>query len=61
MILSELTKRVAEHTRNRGQYGKEGDSRLLNMIFRKLHPPDPKQYRFSTESGRIPVRVLERL
>jgi hypothetical protein len=60
MILSELTKRVAEHTRKqRENMVKRANSKALEYDIQEIATLQiPKQYRFSTESGRILVRVL---
>jgi hypothetical protein len=60
MILSKLTKRVAEHTRKqRENMVKRANSKALEYDIQEIATLQiPKQYRFSTESGRIPVRVL---
>jgi hypothetical protein len=60
MILSELTKRVAEHMRKqRENMVKRANSKALEYDIQEIAILQiPKQYRFSTESVRIPVRVL---
>jgi hypothetical protein len=60
MILSELTKRVIEYTRKqRENMVKRANSKALKYDIQEIATLQiPKQYRFSIESGRIPVRVL---
>jgi len=62
MILSELTKRVTEHTRRqRENMVKRANSKALEYDIQEIATLQiPKQYRFSTEMARIPVRVLEK-
>jgi len=62
MILSELTKRVAEHTRKqRENIVKRANSKALEYTDQEIATLQiPKQYRFGTEMARIPVRVLEK-
>ena len=62
MILSELTKRVAEHMRKqRENMVKRANSKALEYDIQEIATLGiPKQYRFSTEMARIPVRVLEK-
>jgi hypothetical protein len=62
MILSELTKRVTEHTRRqRENMVKRANSKALEYDIQEITTLQiPKQYRFSTEMARIPVRVLEK-
>ena len=62
MILSELTKRVAEHTRKqRENMVKRTNSKALEYDIQEIATLQiPKQYRFGTEMARIPVRVLEK-
>ena len=62
MILSELTKRVAEHTRKqRENMVKRANSKALEYTDQEIVTLQiPKQYRFGTEMARIPVRVLEK-
>jgi hypothetical protein len=62
MILSELTKRVAEHTRRqRENMVKRANSKALEYDIQEIATLQiPKQYRFGTEVARIPVRVLEK-
>jgi hypothetical protein len=62
MILSELTKRVAEHIRKqRENMVKRANSKALEYDIQEITTLQiPKQYRFGTEIARIPVRVLEK-
>jgi hypothetical protein len=62
MILSELTKRVAEHMRKqRENIVKKANSKALEYDIQEIATLQiPKQYRFGTEMARIPVRVLEK-
>jgi len=62
MILSELTKRVAEHVRKqRENMVKRANSKALEYTDQEIATLQiPKQYRFGTEMARIPVRVLEK-
>jgi hypothetical protein len=62
MILSELTKRVAEHMRKqRENMVKRANSKALEYDIQEIATLGiPKQYRFGTEMARIPVRVLEK-
>ena len=62
MILSELTKRVTEHMRKqRENMVKRANSKALEYNIQEIATLGiPKQYRFSTEMARIPVRVLEK-
>jgi hypothetical protein len=62
MILSELTKRVAEHMRKqRENMVKRANSKALEYDIQEITTLQiPKQYRFGTEIARIPVRVLEK-
>jgi hypothetical protein len=62
MILSELTKRVAEHVRKQKEnMVKKANARALEYKAQEIATLQiPKQYRFSTKSTRIPVRVLEK-
>ena len=62
MILSELTKRVAEHTRRqRENIVKRANSKALEYNIQEIITLQIlKQYRFSIEIARIPVRVLEK-
>jgi hypothetical protein len=62
MILSELTKRVAEHMRKqRENMVKRANSKALEYDIQEIATLQiPKQYRFSTEMARIAVRVLEK-
>ena len=62
MILSELTKRVTEHTRRqRENMVKRANSKALEYDIQEIATLQiPKQYRFGTEMARIPVRVLEK-
>jgi len=62
MILSELTKRVAEHMRKQQEkMVKKANSKALEYADQEIAMLQiPKQYRFSTEIARIPVRVLEK-
>jgi hypothetical protein len=62
MILSELTKRVAEHVRKQKEnMVKKANSKALEYDIQEIATLQiPKQYRFSIELVRIPVRVLEK-
>ena len=62
MILSKLTKRVAEHVRKQKEnVVKKANARALEYKAQEIATLQiPKQYRFGTESVRIPVRVLEK-
>jgi hypothetical protein len=62
MILSELTKRVAEHMRKqRENMVKKANSKALEYNIQEIATLQiPKQYRFGTEMTRILVRVLEK-
>jgi hypothetical protein len=62
MILSELTKRVAEYIRKqRENMVKRANSKALKYNIQEIATLGiPKQYRFGTEIARIPVRVLEK-
>jgi hypothetical protein len=62
MILSELTKRVAEHVRKQKEnMVKRASAKALEYEAQEIATLQiPKQYRFGTESVRIPVRVLEK-
>jgi hypothetical protein len=62
MILSELTKRVAEHMRKQKErLVKKANSKALEYTNQEITTLQiPKQYRFGTEMARIPVRVLEK-
>ncbi|KAH8770369.1 hypothetical protein F5882DRAFT_465591 [Hyaloscypha sp. PMI_1271] len=62
MILSELTKRVAEYMRKqRENIVKRANSKALEYEIQEIITLQiPKQYRFGTEIARIPVRVLEK-
>jgi hypothetical protein len=62
MILSELTKRVAEHMRKQKEnMVKRANSKALEYTDQEIATLQiPKQYRFGTEMARIPVRVLEK-
>jgi hypothetical protein len=62
MILSELTRRVTEHTRKqRENMVKRANSKALEYDIQEITTLQiPKQYRFGTEMARIPVRVLEK-
>ena len=62
MILSELTKRVAEHMKKqRENMVKKANSKALEYDIQEIATLQiPKQYRFGTEMARIPVRVLEK-
>ena len=62
MILSELTKRVAEHVRKQQErMVKKANAKALEYKAQEIATLQiPKQYRFSTEMARIPVRVLEK-
>jgi hypothetical protein len=62
MILSELTKRVAEHVRKQKEnVVKRANAKALEYEAQEIATLQiPKQYRFGTESVRIPVRVLEK-
>jgi hypothetical protein len=62
MILSELTKRVVEHVRKQKEnMVKKANSKALEYNIQEIATLQiPKQYRFSTELVRIPVRVLEK-
>jgi hypothetical protein len=62
MILSELTRRVAEHMRKqRENMVKRANSKALEYDIQEIVTLQiPKQYRFGTEMARIPVRVLEK-
>ena len=62
MILSELTKRVAEHMRKQREIMvKKANSKALEYTDQEIATLQiPKQYRFGTEMARIPVRVLEK-
>ena len=62
MILSELTKRVAEHMRKqRENMVKRANSKALEYTDQEIVTLQiPKQYRFGTEMARITVRVLEK-
>jgi hypothetical protein len=62
MILSELTKRVAEHMRKQKEnIVKRANSKALEYDIQEIATLQiPKQYRFSTEMARIAVRVLEK-
>jgi hypothetical protein len=61
MILSELTKRVAEHVKKQNEkiVKKVKAKELVFEVQEIATLQIPKQYRFSTEPARIPVRVLE--
>jgi hypothetical protein len=60
MILSELTKRVAEHMRKQKENMiKRANSKALEYDIQEIATLQiPKQYRFGTEMARIAVRVL---
>jgi hypothetical protein len=60
MILSELTKRVAEHMRKQKEnIVKRANSKALKYNIQEITTLQiPKQYRFGTEIARITVRVL---
>ena len=62
MILSELTKRVTEHVRKQKEnVVKRANAKALEYEAQEIATLQiPKQYRFGTESVRIPVRVLEK-
>jgi hypothetical protein len=62
MILSELTKRVAEHMKKQQEkMVKRASTKALEYDIQEIVTLQiPKQYRFSTEMARIPVRVLEK-
>jgi hypothetical protein len=62
MILSELTRRVAEHIRKqRENMVKRANSKALEYNIQEIITLQiPKQYRFGTEMARIPVRILEK-
>ena len=62
MILSELTRRVAEHMRKQKEnIVKRANSKALEYDIQEIVTLQiPKQYRFGTEMARIPVRVLEK-
>jgi hypothetical protein len=62
MILSKLTRRVAEHMRKqRENMVKGANSKALEYNIQEIITLQiPKQYRFGTEMARIPVRVLEK-
>ena len=62
MILSELTKRVAEHMRKqRENMVKKANSKALEYDIQEIATLQiPKQYRFGTEMARILIRVLEK-
>jgi hypothetical protein len=62
VILSELTKRVAEHVRKQQErMVKKANAKALEYEVQEIATLQiPKQYRFSTEMARIPVRVLEK-
>ena len=62
IILSELTKRIAEHIRKqRENIVKRANSKALEYNIQEIAILQiPKQYRFGTEIARIPVRVLEK-
>jgi hypothetical protein len=62
MILSELTKRVAEHMRKQKErLVKKANSKALEYTNQEIATLQiPKQYRFGTEMARILVRVLEK-
>jgi hypothetical protein len=62
MILSKLTKRVAEHVRKQQErMVKKANAKALEYDIQEIATLQiPKQYRFSTEMARIPVRVLEK-
>jgi hypothetical protein len=62
MILSELTKRVAEYIRKQQEnMVKRASTKALEYDIQEIATLQiPKQYRFSTEMARIPVRVLEK-
>ena len=62
MILSELTRRVAEHMRKQKEnMVKRANSKALEYDIQEIATLQiPKQYRFGTEMARIPVRVLEK-
>ena len=62
MILSELTKRVAEHIKKQQEkMVKRASTKALEYDIQEIATLQiPKQYRFSTEMARIPVRVLEK-
>ena len=62
MILSELTKRVAEHVRKQQErMVKKANTKALEYKAQEIATLQiPRQYRFSTEMARIPVRVLEK-
>jgi hypothetical protein len=62
MILSELTKRVAEHMKKQQEkMVKRASTKALEYNIQEIATLQiPKQYRFSTEMARIPVRVLEK-
>ena len=61
MILSELTKRVAEHVKKQNEkiVKKVKAKELVFEVQEIVTLQIPKQHRFSTEPARIPVRVLE--
>jgi hypothetical protein len=63
MILSELTKRVTEHVRKQKEnMVKRASVKVLEYKAQEITTLQiPKQYRFSTKSIRIPVRVLEKI
>ena len=63
MILSELTKRIAEHIRKQKEnIVKRASTKALEYKAQEIATLQiPKQYRFGTESARIPVRVLEKI
>ena len=63
MILSELTRRVAEHMRKQKEnIVKRANSKALEYNIQEIATLQiPKQYRFGTEMARIPVRVLEEI
>ena len=60
--MSELTKRVAEHIRkHQEKMVKKANPKALEYEVQEIATLQiPKQYRFSTEMARIPVRVLEK-
>jgi hypothetical protein len=62
IILSKLTKRVTEHVRKQKEnMVKKANSKALEYDIQEIATLQiPKQYRFSTELVRIPVRVLEK-
>jgi hypothetical protein len=62
MILSELTKRVAEHMKKQQEkMVKRASTKALEYDIQEIATLQiPKQYRFSTEMARILVRVLEK-